>query len=234
MRNTAFAVALIVTACSSEQPGTGAATDTTTPPAGTTSPTGANTGAVPAETATASRPSSRPPAEKREQIEIEGMREEIVLRLVEPPRGFQPYFYTYAPQDMTSEQVSSDEGTGWRFNARFGGVENPEAFVLVFFYPETTTAESARSTIDGVLRGRTRATEAPGSRRYPWAEQEYLYRGTTRGGQPLVGSVALGRHAGRFFHVVVEYPAEFGDGFGPRAHRILSEWRWADGSALAP
>ncbi len=42
----------------------------------------------------------------------------------------------------------------------------------------------------------------------------------------MIGDVGLGERNGRWFHIVVQHPAEFSDGFAPRAQRILDEWRW--------
>lgn len=187
----------------------------------------------PVEHAGTTRPDPRPPEAKTDTIQIEGMPEEIALRLVESPPGFEPAFHTYVPEDMSDNQTSSGEGTGWRFNARFAGNENPEAFMLVFFYPENTSDDAAGKVIDSILVGRTPVQRDAGtSRRYAWSEREYSFSGTSESGQRIAGSVALGRHNGRLFHVLVEYPVEYGDGFGPRVYRVLSEWRWADGSSL--
>ena len=223
VKKAVFALLLMSFACTGDRASTDQARDATT-----------DSATVPVEHAGTTQPSPRPPETKVDTVMIEGTPQETVLRLVESPAGFEPAFYTYVPEDMTSDQVSSDEGTAWRFNARFGGVENPEAFLLVFFYPENTSEEIARERIAAMMANRRRVQRDAGeAKRYAWSIEEFSYRGTSQSGQPIVGFIALGRRNGRLFHVMIEYPAEYGDGFGPRAHRILSEWRWADGSALA-
>lgn len=74
-------------------------------------------------------------------------------------------------------------------------------------------------------------TELEPVRRHPWPTVEYPIdsRGTLR--EPLAGWVALGRHAGRWFHLVVQYPASLEEWFVPRADRILDAWRWTDRDA---
>ncbi|HEX2189020.1 MAG TPA: hypothetical protein VHG51_09005 [Longimicrobiaceae bacterium] len=58
-------------------------------------------------------------------------------------------------------------------------------------------------------------TELEPVRRHPWPTVEYPIdsRGTLR--EPLAGWVALGRHAGRWFHLVVQYPASLEEWFVP-------------------
>jgi hypothetical protein len=38
----------------------------------------------------------------------------------------------------------------------------------------------------------------------------------------------IARHEERRVRLVSHYPAEYGDGMGPRIARILSHWRWED------
>lgn len=192
------------------------------------------TDTVPADDAAVNRPGMRPPEVKADSVMIEGTWQRTTVHLVPSPPGFEPAFYTYAPEDFAVHQSSSDEGASWRFNARFGGTENPEAYMLVFFFPEGTSDSEARRRMDALTANRTMVQrDSAQPKRYPWSEAEYSYQGKTKSGQPLLGSVALGRHNGRLFYILTEYPAEYADGFGPRAHVILKEWRWADGSSLS-
>ena len=186
------------------------------------------TDTIPADDVAVSKPGLRPPEVKGDSVMLEGTWHRIAVHLVESPPGFEPAFYTYAPEDFAVHQSSSAEGTAWRFNARFGGTENPEAYLLVFFFPDGTSDSEARRRIDQLIADRTVVQRDAGqAKRYPWSEVEYSYQGKTKSGQPLLGSVALGRHNGRLFYFLTEYPAEYADGFGPRAQVILKEWRWA-------
>jgi hypothetical protein len=159
----------------------------------------------------------------QDTLVLEGTPEPITLRLYRTPPGFPLPFSTYVPTDMAAEPVSSGEGDGVRFVAEFGGVRNDSAAVAVMVYPDGATEETAR----GALRAATGA-QGPVARdeqRHPWALAEF--EGGT-GGSVARGMV--GRHGGRFFHVLVRYPAEYGDGFAPRAAKLLDHWRWEDGS----
>lgn len=62
---------------------------------------------------------------------------------------------------------------------------------------------------------------------FPGAVAGYRFRG--EGG--LVGWVALGQHAGRWFYLVLHHPAEAADGVGPRVAHVLREWRREDDGA---
>jgi hypothetical protein len=39
---------------------------------------------------------------------------------------------------------------------------------------------------------------------------------------------ALGKHRGRWFHVLVDYPTASAGAFAPQAEQILKELRWRD------
>ncbi|MBD2500802.1 hypothetical protein [Anabaena azotica] len=70
---------------------------------------------------------SSKPTTKTAVIYIEGEKTAIALRLYEE---YKDLFTTYFPdQDFFPEGVSSDEGTGVRFIANFGGVRNNNAYV---------------------------------------------------------------------------------------------------------
>ncbi|MBN6186117.1 hypothetical protein JQN58_03835 [Aneurinibacillus sp. BA2021] len=56
-----------------------------------------------------------------------------------------------------------------------------------------------------------------------WAEQTYM---DTKNGQSH--RLLLGKHAGHYFIVQIEYPMEYADGLSPRIAKIFEEWRWND------
>lgn len=172
------------------------------------------------------------PATVRDTIRVEGMAEPVTLRLYAPSQGFPLPFTTYLPDEMTAEPVG---GEGVRFEARFGGAPNRDAFVYLFVHPADETEDAARETVRAVAEsyGPIREfAEVDPAHRFPWSIVQFRFDGRQQGREPVVGAVGLGRHAGRLFHVIVQYPLEYGDGFPPRAQRILDRWRWADGSSL--
>jgi hypothetical protein len=61
-----------------------------------------------------------------------------------------------------------------------------------------------------------------------WGQEAYTFSYAGDGNVPITGRLVLGRHADRYFHVLTHYPAEYGDGLGPRFQSILEHWRWED------
>ena len=65
-------------------------------------------------------------------------------------------------------------------------------------------------------------------KRFKWSLTERDIVSVSKSRGRIVGVAALGRHGDRLFQVTLHYPEEFAEGFNPRAHRILDEWRWSD------
>jgi hypothetical protein len=179
-------------------------------------------GEVPAAD-TVSQPTPSPPGNvetiTRDTILLEGMPEVIDVRRVESPTGFPLPFATTIPGDM--EVVFEEDAV--RFEAAFGGVRSPQAFLELRVLGEGTDAEAARETATGSEAG----LEAVDPPRLDWAMEEYRRRGEE------LGFVALAEAGGRRYYFNARYPAEFADGMGPRVGMILDRWTWtADGGAL--
>lgn len=171
---------------------------------------------------------------KQVTLSAGGAAQPATLSLYRSPEGFPLAFSTYVPQEMRAETVSSGEGDGVRFIADSVGIEGDTAMVHVFFYPESSTESDAREVVrtaaesHGPIR---EFAEVDPTDRYPWSIVEYRIDGG--GVDDVNGTVALGRHAGRLFHVIVQLPATGGENFAERARMILEEWRWEDtGSGL--
>lgn len=161
------------------------------------------------------------PPTKPGTIRVEGTEERVELRLFESPPGFALPFYTYVPRDLIAEPVAAGEGDAVRFSANFAGTQREDAAILLFVYPREVTAEDARA-VTRRLAERHGGVEVE-ERVYDWSLEEFAFSSNDE-----VGRVSLGERAGRFFYIFVGYPPEFGDGFGPRSHVVLDEWRWAD------
>jgi hypothetical protein len=147
----------------------------------------------------------------------------MVFRLFRSPAGFPLPFSTYLPADMAAVAARSAEGEALRFEARFGGTPNPAIYLEVVALPEGTSPAAAREAARreaGRLGEVAEATEP----RDPWATDRFAFHES--GG--VIGDVSLGRHGGRYFYLVTHLPAEAADGFGPRARRVLDDWRWSD------
>lgn len=174
---------------------------------------------IPAE---ATGPTSRPEV-RRDTITVEGTPEPVALRLYRTPPGFPLPFSTYATADLVPEAAPGAPGEAVRFVAAFGGRRTDSAYVEVRVHAGGVGEEAAREALRAAVGGG--AAAAPAQQRYPWALAEFS--GNTGA---TVAHGALGRHQGEFFHVLVRYPADFGDGFAPRAAVIVDEWRWEDGT----
>lgn len=159
------------------------------------------------------------PSTKTTNIIIEGESTTISLELYS-----HPLFTTYFPtSDFIPESVSSGEGSSVRFYANFGGTKNEAAYVQFFFPAYTHTINQLKQTwIEGenglLASNGWRITEVVQKTAYPWAKEKINYY------QPennIVGTVYVGESEGSVFYVVTHYPAEYGDGFMPRANLIL-------------
>lgn len=165
-------------------------------------------------------------------VQVEGTPDTIPLQRYESDPGAPLPFTTYLPAGIREDTVIG----GREYAVKFVSEQDPRAWVHVFVHPPEQTEGGAREDIRAVAEsyGVPGVGEVEPSQRYPWTAAEYRFRSRGTVTPPLAGSVALGRHAGRFFHVIVQYPVEFGDGFLPRARLILDEWRWRDtGQPLA-
>jgi hypothetical protein len=173
-------------------------------------------------------------AERRIAIEIEGMREELRFLLYRSPAGFPLPFSTYIPADMIAEAVSAGEADAIRFIAAFGGVRNEGAAVHLIVHRAGAGEAEAVSVLRALAAGLgTELTEASAEESFDWSVRDF--RSVALPGRPdaVEGTMAVGRRGDRYFSLVIHHPAEYGDGFGPRARQILREWRWEDtGEAL--
>jgi hypothetical protein len=168
-------------------------------------------------------------AERRIAIEIEGMREELRFLLYRSPGGFPLPFSTYVPADMIAETVSAGEGDAIRFVAAFGGLRNEGAAVrLIVHRPGAVEAEAVSALRELAAGLGTELTEADAEESFDWSVRDF--RSVAVPGRPdaVEGTMAVGWRGDRYFSLVIHHPAEYGDGFGPRARQILREWRWED------
>ena len=166
------------------------------------------------------------PVTQSADIQVEGEIEEVSLQPFQSPPDFALPFATSIPASMRAQPLPADSGDA----VRFVDSGNPAAYLHLFVQPLGYTADAAEENIRAVAEsyGVPGVGEVEPTERFPWALAQYRFerRGSTA--PPVAGFVALGQHAGRFFHVIVQHPLEWGDGFVPRARLILDQWRWAD------
>jgi|SRR5690606_18367102 len=170
---------------------------------------------------------SERPAERAGTLSVEGTPEPVTLQLYDEPSA---PFTTYLPEgDFIAETPASGQGTNVRFVANFGGVRNDDAY-LHFFFPDEGaglgTVDALRAALTGEMgaaNGWTFTAPAAGApRRCAWASQELTSPD---------GYACLATHGTTPFFLVARRPAEYADGFGPRAALILDELRWRDTGA---
>jgi hypothetical protein len=183
------------------------------------------------------------PAERRMAVEVEGMAEEMGVVLYGTPTGFPLPFTTYVPEDMLAEpyplaspttdggapgDAPGDGAAGVRFVANYGGHRNDAAAVRLI----VARAEATEEELVALLRelGRelgTELVEEPDAR-FGWSIREFRNVAPASRQAVAEGLMAIGRRDGRLFALALHHPAEYGDGFGPRAGVIMDEWRWED------
>ena len=164
---------------------------------------------------------SQKPSTKTDTLSIEGEKTQVTLKLYDKASGV---FTTYYPdKDFIAQSRTLGEGTGTQFIYNVGERQNQNVFVALFFPTKATTLEQLKQVAQqrGLIQANqwqvvTRTTQVP----YSWAKEKIVYkkRGSS---QNVIGEVYVGETKGKAFYVVTHYPAEYGDGFAPRADLIL-------------
>lgn len=184
-------------------------------------------------------PSSHPdtagrPRLRTDTILIEGSPETVSLGLFRTPAGFPMPFNTYVPADMVAQWSGQGE-QGVRFMANFGGVANRQAYVgFVAREASAQAAEMLARAYEGAGGKRLGGEMVPMTdldERYPWARAGWdIHYDIDHVSYDAV--LLLARHGNRLVQIVLHAPAEYGDGFWPRASLVLEHLRWADGAPL--
>lgn len=152
------------------------------------------------------------PDQKQETIDIEGMPEDVTFTLIQHN---QLRLSTYYPPNLVVEEGDNK---------------------LVFFIDENSSEERlAYIEIYGINREElssdqseellkpyadyTATLKEKSEHLIPFSESEYeINKGTD-----LVGTVSIFEKNERIYRITVHYPIEYGDGFVPRAEKIISE-----------
>jgi len=161
------------------------------------------------------QPSNTLPLEKKDSVRIEGSMESITLKLIKP-EGADPAFTTYMPKDFVFDPVSSGEGTGYYFFTNFAGKRNPEAYLLLFVFPENTTQADAVARVKAFVASRNSTAKPADYEAFSFTKNNVRY----------ASGIDLRQHGNLFYYISRHYPVEMADGFGPRAHKITESWKW--------
>jgi hypothetical protein len=147
------------------------------------------------------------PVEKTDSIQIEGSWQRYSLTLFQPASSLP--FYTYVPAGMVAKTRNSPAGEAHYFFANFAGHYNEDAFLLVFIFPAGTLRADA-----------VRAAER--------------LRDERKSAGFLVPTADVRMHGSRLYYIAESYPGDYGDGFGPRAQRIIDNWQWVEPTSSSP
>jgi hypothetical protein len=160
---------------------------------------------------------STKPSTKKATLSVEGQKTSITLKLYENPN-----FSTYFPlEDFLAESSSSGEGQGVKFIANFSGKKNENAYVHVAFlnnfqkYSQVSKFVNSKNGL--IASNKWRVVSRNKKTPYPWAKETIVFSQ----GKNNLGSIYIGEQKGKAFYVITHFPAEYGDGFVPRADLIL-------------
>ena len=148
----------------------------------------------------------------QDTLMLEGMAEPVSMNLYNTPEGFPLSFHTYLPENFTHEALSSPTAETIRFSMG-------EAQISFVVLPANTGRSKAQSVAKASL-GKANIQSCRSSYDWQW---ECLY---VAGKGAQVSRVLLGEQQGRQFYFLISYPAEYGDGLGPRYARVLEEWKF--------
>ncbi len=160
---------------------------------------------------------------KTDTISVEGEKTEVTLKRYDQASHV---FTTYFPEnDFVAESSGSGEGTGTRFYFNAGGQQNKDVYVALFFPAQATSLEQIKQLVTqepGLLESNqwkvvNQTEEVP----YAWAKERIVFEEQRPSSQNIQGEVYIGESNGKAFYVITHYPAEYAEGFGPRADLLL-------------
>ena len=181
----------------------------------------------------------------RESAPIDSSKgEQLSMQSYTTPDQFPLQFSTLLPAGTVTKTEVDTVGNlvAVQFTADPGVTLSTDAYVHVYVYAPGTIAHNARNAVQAFLLSRgtpgaaqeERPPESPGMvvPPQPWAllQEDYEFQG--QDGRWRQGTVLLGQHGDRFFHVNVNALASDTIWFFPRARLMLQRWRWEDDRPL--
>lgn len=159
------------------------------------------------------------PNNKTATISVEGEKTSISLKLYQKKNVFSTYF---PEEDFLVKSEDANQRKAAKFIVNFGGVKNEDAYVKFVFPDDLKTLEEVKNFInskDGIIASNGwKVGSRSDTLTYPWAKEKITFSK----GQEIFGNIYIGEEKGKVFYVITHYPAEYGDGFEPRADLILS------------
>ncbi|HEY9607805.1 hypothetical protein [Allocoleopsis sp.] len=165
---------------------------------------------------------SEKPTTKTDMISVEGEKSEVTLKLYDE---LSQVFTTYFPKDdFVAESRGSGADTGSIFYYNVDGNKNKDVYVSISFPTWANNAEQLERllTAKGGLvqknqwQMESQTKEVP----YSWAKEKILYK-QPGSSENILAELYIGEMNGKVFYVITHFPAEYGDGFAPRADFIL-------------
>ena len=134
---------------------------------------------------------------------------------------------TYYPEnDFIVESGSSDEGTGIWFFSKLEGKKYEDAYVHIFLPNNPSTVEAMKKSVTrerGLMEtNQWQVKHQTQAVSLNWAKERIDFE-QIKGNQAMMGTVYIGESQGKAFRVTEYFPADYGDGFAPRASILLKE-----------
>ena len=142
------------------------------------------------------------PTMKQDSLSIEGQKSVTNLRLLTSNSSVR--FLTYYPSDVAHEERKTGDCDGHYFFADMNGVRNEQAYLLMCVMNNGLTQDQAVA----IAKKLKAELDQPG----------------------MFVDIELKQHNVRYYMIVKHWPGDYGDGFGPRAQKILDQWQWLDAS----
>lgn len=146
-----------------------------------------------------------------ESLDIEGMPEEMTFHLATHEQLRISTYYSDEFVIVTAEDSIS-------FFANFDGEKHEATYVEIYAMDVMDVIQQRKELVFNLFKDYVVTEKQKDEFIIPFSEQEYrLEKGE------LVGTVSLFEHNEKLFRITLHYPEEYGDGFMPRANKIISE-----------
>jgi hypothetical protein len=226
MRNLTYLIGALlvlsaITACVSQSDTKkDVATNSTKP---TATPTNSSTNPTPNSSA---NPQSRPATKT---LTDEWTQKPLSVKLYD--QEVIPFTTYFLEDEFIVDSAGAGEGTGVWFYSKVDGKKYESAYIHFFFPAKAATLEQMRKDVIG-KRGLMETNKWTVKRRtqdisFSWAKERIDFE-QPKEQQSIIGTVYIGEYNGKAFRVTEHFPADYGDGFAPRANIILKELQLRD------
>lgn len=188
-----------------------------------TVPTATPVGSTSTQSPISRNTSQSQPATKT--VKDEWTQKPLIVKLFDQ-EGF-PFATYFTEDDFSVELASSDEGIGTFFYSKVEGKQDKLAYVHIFFPANPATVEQMRKEVIGKrglletnkwkVKGRSQDVS------FGWAKERIDFERPFNAQNNIIGTVYIGEYNGKAFRITEHFPADYGDGFSPRASIILKE-----------